>query len=291
MWMGPRGYEQWVPAPKTNADFSSIGVREKDQYLNGGAGVRGSKDGHKEHVLTWSSKRRETLAPVLGIASGDYDEGNGDDLVYFVDPTTYDWNVLPAMLASPYKTALDGIPLAVDSDGYPVYPELVPSPRNTFGYPARSVVYDLDEATFAAPPLYIPIPPGKTFWLGIHGAQQGATLGVVPYNGRAALEPTFPTVLDSDSDQRVNVSWSRADGVTGVEIGLSLMPGSSTGRVTLQGVIGQMLDDGARPFPGGFLAGLGNSGCEFDGIPTVSPYKGGKLWAMSARLVEVGSWR
>lgn len=506
MWMGPRDYERWVPAPKTNADFSSIGTREEDQYLGGGAGVRGSKDGHKVYNMSWSSKRREELASVLNIASGDYDEGDGDDLVYFIDPTVYDWNVLPKMLASPYKTGLDGVPLATDLNGYPVFPTLEPSPRNARGYPARSAAYHLDSAatlteyawigspnastsirrtngvvdmtqyatnpklssgsagwkaitnigtggivsrgtnvnapypfrnymrvqlgtspsaqpnpgiayredapfiggtaytfsiygqvgkaggvsgatalmaarliwfdslgveigsrsyastratggnwnerfvitalapagattyeltfyggngaaawtagdifyatavnvtptgvavpyldgdkpdtgelpTLPASPLYVPIPPGKTLWLGVHGAEAGATLAVTPYNGPAALETVYPEMLDADTDQRVNTSWSRADGVTGVEIGLALMPGNSTGDVTLQGVIAQILDDDAQPFPGDFIAGEGNSGCEFAGIPTLSPYLGGKMWGMNAKLTEVGSWR
>lgn len=292
MWIGPRDYERWVPAPKTNADFSSIGSREKDQYLNGGAGVRGSKDSHKEYNFSWSSKTRETLAPVLSIASGDYDEGNGEDLIYFVDPTVYDWNVLPKMLAAPYKTGLDGIPLTVDQNGYPVWPELVATPRNTLGYPARSATYLLNGSTvLPGRPVYIPIPPGKTFWFGAHGSENGVSVGITPYNGRAALPTVFPEMLDADTDQRVSASWSHNDGVTGVEIALGLLPGVLTGTVTLQGLIGQILDDGATPFPGGFIAGEGNSGCEFDSIPTLSPYKGGKLWAVSARLVEVGSWR
>lgn len=290
MWMGPRGYEQWVPAPKTNADFSSIGSREKDQYLNGGAGIRGTKDGHKEYNLSWSSKRREELAPVLDIAKGIYDTGIDSDLVYFIDPTVYDWNVLPDMVASTYKTGLDGVPLTVDFDGYPLYPDLELAPRNAYGYPARLATYTLSK-TNSGRAVYIPIPPGKTLWLGVHGSNSGAGVCVTPFVDDSAFTTTFPTPLGVDTDQRVNASWSQSDGYTGVEISVALLSGQSTGSVSIQGMIAQILDDGVQPFPGGFISGEGNSGCEFDSIPTISPYLNGKLWGMSGRLIEVGSWR
>lgn len=292
MWMGPRNYERWVPAPKTNADFSSIGAREKDAYLNGGAGLRGSKDGHKEYNFAWSSRRREDLSPVLSIASGDYDEGLGDDLIYFIDPTTYDWNILPKMLASPYKAGLDGVSLTVDASGYPTPPTIVVSPQNARGYPARSAVYTVNNTNRRPDrPLYVPIPPGKTLWLGVHGSATNAGVSVTPFEGDAAFDPVLVDMLSSDTTQRVNTSWKRADGITGVEIRLGLAAGASTGTVTLQGLIAQILDDGVVPFPGDFIPGEGNSGCEFEALPTVSPYLGGKLWGMSARLVEVGSWQ
>lgn len=291
MWMGPRNYERWVPAPKTGADFSAIGLREKDQYLNGGAGIRGSKDTHKEYNLSWSSKRREELAPVLNVASGLYDSGLRSDLVYFIDPTIYDWNVLPAMLASPYKTGLDGVPLLRDTDGYPVYPDLEQTPFNGRGYPARSATYALSAATLPRN-VYIPIPPGKTLWIGAHGSADSAGLAVTPFNGAAQLPTVFPPMLTAETDTRVNASWSHdEDGVSGVEVGIGLTAGSTTGTVTLQGVIGQILDDGVTPFPGDFIAGEGNSGCEFDSFPTLSPYLGGRLWTVSAKLSEVGSWQ
>lgn len=287
MWMGTRNYERWVPAAKVNADFSSVGNRDQDQYLNGGAGVRGVKDGHKEYNLTWSSKRREALAPVLDLAKGLYDEGLDNDLIYFVDPTVYDWNILPDMLAAPYKTGVSGVPLTNDTNGYPVYPSIDASPRNSYGYPARSATYTVSASTVPAPPLYIPIPPGKTLWLGVHGTAAGARLMVTPFNGPAALTPVAATLLPSDTDQRVNMSWSNADGVSGVEIAL----GATAGTITLQGLIGQILDDSIVPFPGDFISGEGNSGCEFANIPTLSPYLNGKLWGMAAKLVEVGAWQ
>jgi len=290
MWMGPRGFEQWVPAPKTNADFSSVGSRETDQYLNGGAGIRGSKDGHKEYNLAWSAKKREDLAPVLDIAKGIYDTGVDSDLVYFIDPTTYDWNVLPDMLASPYKTGLDGVPLAADLQGYPVYPSLDPGTRNSYGYPARMVTYALTQ-TSRTRSVYIPIPPGKTFWIGVHGSYSGAGVMVTPFGEGTAYGADYPTPLGVDTDQRVNIYWSSSENYTGVEVSIGLLPGSSTGQVSLQGIIGQILDEGVTPFPGGFISGEGNSGCEFATIPTLSPYMNGKLWGMAAKLVEVGSWQ
>lgn len=290
MWMGPRGYERWVPAPKSGADFSAIGNREQDLYLNGGAGVRGTKDSHKEYNFTWSSQRREELSPVMAMASGIYDTGMTGDLVYFVDPSIYDWNVLPAMLAAPYKTGLDGVPMLLDADRYPLYPALDQGDANARAYPARSATYTMTKASIPRQ-TYIPIPPGKTLWIGVHGTNSGAGLAVTPVNGGAAYAKVFPAPLGVDTDTRVNTSWSAAAGYTGVEIGLSLIGSASTGSVTLQGVIAQLLDDGRRPFPGDFIPGEGNSGCEFAGTPTLSPYLNGRLWGSAAKLVEVGSWR
>lgn len=289
MWMGPRGREMWVPAPQPG-DFSRISNREVDTYLNGGAGIRGSKEGHMEYTLSWRSTDTLDLLPVLDIAEGIYSVLESD-LIYFVDPTILDQNVLPSSWAAPYKTGVDGVPLTVDKDGYPAYPTVLRNSTPGLRYPGRSARYSIGP-NITARKLYIPIPEGMVLWFGQHGVDNGAAFGVTPVKGDVRGTTAVPAMLTTTTDQRVNHSVAASDTVSGVEIALTRRSaGSTVVSSDFAGLIVQILDPGRIPFTGGFVSGQGNSGCEFDGTPTRSPYLGGRLMATTAKLVEVGQWR
>lgn len=71
-------------------------------------------------------------------------------------------------------------------------------------------------------------------------------------------------------------------------------PGVDSGSITLAGMMVQVLPTGTVPREGGFISGQGNAGCEFEDIPTDTPYNAilgsdGRV-GMSAKLIETGPW-
>lgn len=291
MWMGPRGFERWVPASDARNDFSRIGNRQQDQYLNGGAGIRGTKESHREYNLTWTGRDVNDMLPVLDMAEGLYD-GEDGELIYFIDPTTMERNVLPPNWAAPYKTAGDAVPFMNDGEGYPVYPTEATTATNALGYPRRSARYRVGPS-YAPQKLYVPIPEGHVLWLGAHGVDENGCVAVAPVSGPLTFAQVKLPMLSVTSTDRVSTPFRSADGYTGVELSLAITDPSkaTTGYATLSGIIGQILPEGTAPFPGNFISGRGNSGCEFAGYPTEMPYLNGRKSAFSVKLVETGAWR
>src|SRR5690606_23968116 len=133
------------------------------QYLNGGAGARGSTSSHKEYDMSWGTLNREKVRMITDYADGIYDTREGVNLIYFIDPTTTGpfSNVLPQLWAAPFQQGVEGLTLFSGQR-----PDIVQTPVNTFDYPARSIRY---KANSTASSLWIPIPPGYTAWVGVHG--------------------------------------------------------------------------------------------------------------------------
>lgn len=293
MWMGTRAQEMWVPACTVSPDFSKVGVRQEDAYLNGGAGVRGSKGVHGTYNLTWNMKRREELRPVLDIAAGLYDRRDGTgDLVYFLDPFTLDANVLSPMYGAPMLGGVDGTPLLRDSDDDYVPPTLLPTDANPLGYPALSAQYTLEDS-FYSERIYIPIPPGHSAWVGVHGKASGAGIKVTPYfDYLNAGTSEFITTVPVSDERRVTNEYKRSDGYSGIELTLERTDNTQVGNITLAAMTVQILKEGTRPFPGRFISGQGNGGCEFSSYPSETPYSAAlDRVGMTAKLTEVGPWR
>lgn len=293
MWMGTRAQEMWVPACAVSPDFSKVGARQEDQYLNGGAGVRGSKSVHGTYNLTWNMKRRAELRPVLDLAAGLYDRRDGTgDLVYFLDPFTLDANVLSPMYGAPMLGGVDGTPLLYDVNGDYVQPTLVPTDANDLGYPTLSAQYNLANG-LTGTRIYVPIPPGYTAWVGVHGSATGAGVQVLPYFSYTDVgNPEFVPTLGVDTETRVTTPFSRADGYTGIDLSVERLNPATPGTITLASMCVQILKDGTTPFPGRFISGQGNGGCEFAGYPAETPYSAAlDRVGMSAKLTEVGPWQ
>lgn len=302
IWMGPRGREMWVPAPAASPDFSSVGWSAKTQYLNGGAGVRSSYASHKEYVMTFNPTSRDRLRPITDMAAGML----GDGLVYWVDPVAADKNVLPEHWAFPGQAGLDG-PVLV-GDGRPE--TVVETAASTLGYPAMSAVYKLDGTSQS---IYVPIPPNSTAWVGVHGATDGwGGVRVRPVlSDNSYGTAVFPEFLSVTDDTRVSESFPGGT-LRGIEVDLAgstlstgpfpaldlypsvfFLPGISAPATTvvLSGMMVQVLPTGVTPAPGGFISGQGNSGCRFEGKPSLTPYSAPMdLVGMTAKLTEVGGW-
>lgn len=320
MYMGTREYMTWVKCPAIDAGISRVGWQAVSQYLNGGANVRRSSTGHKEYNFVWPMANTEDANIIKSFASNVY----GNELIYFLDPFAVRTNVLPHYWSTP-RLAWDDAPSLV----YERRPTLVGTAVNSLGYPTKSAVYELRENdTFAS--LYIPIPPGHTFHLGVHGSSTGsATILVTPdgaSDGAVFIEDPPGSGLYLVPDGWVESSaglYAVSSGMTEEELGLYSTMGevfivspmavtdsnrtdlainnttgvtitlSGVGYLTLAGLIGQVLPDGLLPDKGGFLNGEGHSGCRFDGFPDVVGYSSPQALdkqSITARLIEVGAW-
>lgn len=275
LYIGPRGYEVFVPAPVMGGDFSSIGWGGGMQFINGGYGVRTSKTTHKEYNMSWSLNKRDELRPITDMYDGVY----GPGLIHFIDPFAADKNVLPQSWAFPALAAYDAIPIIGDER-----PDLVNTPVNNLGYPVESALYKFPGTSQR---LYIPIPTGYVAWVGQHGSVTG-TGGLrvtTVLRGNVAGGTVAVPMLSVGSLTRVSTSFS---GVAGIE--LWYIADNST-NIVLSGAMVQILPAGVTPDTGGFISGQGNSGCAFDKAPATTAYSAAidKI-GLSAKLIEVGSW-
>lgn len=278
LWFGTREYMQYIPCPQINGDHSGVGWSTSAQYLNGGAFERNSATSHREFEMSWSLAKRVDLQPLYDYAAGIYGSGP----LYFIDPFAADLNVLPEWWASPGMATLDA-PVLVGEDR----PLAVNNPNQSLGYPTRGVTYAVDPAK-PRQTLWLPIPPGKTLWVGAHGAaNSGAAVRVTPFTGPGTSGTPVDLVNEPvTSNARVTDSFSSASGYVGAEVSFS-----GTGNLNLVGLIAQVLDNGFAPQVGGFIGGMGASGCTFRGKPTKLAYSSAMDFiGSSATLVETEGW-
>ena len=288
MWFGTRGQEVWVPTPAINPDYGRTGYSSGvSQGLNGLGFLRESKSAHNSYSLSWPvTKTRDAVRTITDFADGIFDTQDGVNLIYWIDPMAADKNVLCQGWATPSLAAEDGVPLVTDQNGYR-RPKAVPTPPNVNRYPARSAEYVIN-STSVSVEQYVPIPPGYSAWVGIHGGALAQDRIIVQrVNGFTELGAAVePTVLAAADSTRVNSEFSSVDSA-GIVLKFATVASSIT--FTLYGLIVQILPTGQAPETGGFISGQGHSGCQFVGKPSKTPYSA-KLdrVGMTARLEETG---
>jgi hypothetical protein len=279
MEFGPRNHPYLIPHPLTGPSISRVGYTAAATGLNGGAEVRRSSSAHGEFNYSWNAKRMSELQPLIDCYSGI----RGPGPFYFIPTEAADRNVLPAWLAAPMMSGIDGPIL----DGREVEPDLVGTAANSFEYPIQSATLSIANPA-ATLSTYIPIPTGTTLHLGAHGSATGAAGARVRAwrrdNG-AATTSTL-TLLGVNTATLMNASFN-SDTYYGVDIDF----GTGVGTLTLAGLIGQVLDSGTSPSTGAWMAGLGHSGCEFDGGVSLSQISAVRdQYNASVKLTEVGAW-
>lgn len=282
VWFGTRGYETWLRPWNSGADSSRVGYSGNMQYLNGGAGIRASQAAHREYNLTWGDAvSRDEIRPYIDFAEGVFDSEDGVNLIYFIDPMTADKNVLPQNWATPAQAGSDGIPLFEDQE-----PTMVGTPDNEYRYPARGARYTTSETSRN---LYLPIPPGYTAWVGVHGEATGtAALRVTEVVGATQGATTLLDFLEVTDPLRVDTSFTQSSSCTGIVLDIA---GGATDTITLYGIMAQILPNGVTPATGAFISGQGHSGCQFASHPQETPYSFPlDQMSMTAKLVETGSW-
>lgn len=282
---------RWIDCPRVDMDMSKIGWSTSSQYLNGGAGARGSTSSHKEYDMSWGTLNREKVRMITDYADGIYDTREGVNLIYFIDPTTTGpfSNVLPQLWAAPFQQGVEGLTLFSGQR-----PDIVQTPVNTFDYPARSIRY---KANSTASSLWIPIPPGYTAWVGVHGeADAGAGLTVATTLGQTSATPSVLTMLPVTTSTRFSDSFTASSSVDGILLSLANLGPGATETFTWSGTMVQLLKTGQTPLDGGYISGQGHSGCQFLEKPSVSiqyldrETRDKAQMSVAAHLIETGSW-
>lgn len=278
MWCGPRGFERWVKAPDTEADFSRKKASALISFDNGRADVAGSIGSHAEYAMSWNVMTRDEARPILDMQAGVYSTDLSDQpVIYFIDPMQMDTNLAPLNWGFPASATQDAQSLLKGAR-----PEAASTPANTLGYPALSAKYTISASTESRS-FYIPIPPGFKLWVGFHGSVTGdGAVTVTPVDG----DVTELTPLAVTSTTRVNASFSSA---SGADIQIT---GSNGDTVTLSALILQVLPASATPKTGGYVSGQGHSGCKFADVPQVTAYSSVSRYkqvGMTAKLIETGA--
>lgn len=284
-WFGTRGFETWVPTPSINPDYGRAGWSSgEQQFTNGEAGVRDSKNAHNTYVLSWGiSNSRDAIRLITDFSDGVYDPRDGVNLIYWIDPMAREKNVLSQAMATPSLGAEDAPSLVTDADGTG-RPKAVATPNNIFRYPARSAQFTQNPTSITYEQ-YIPIPPGFSAWVGVHGDTAGV-MQVQRVNGYTAVgSPVTPALLGLEANL-VNTEFS-SDQSSGIVLGFTSTLVKRT--FTLYGLIVQILPTGVAPVAQNFISGQGHAGCQFVGKPAKSPYSAVyDRVALTARLAETG---
>jgi len=279
MWFATREKGLWVKCPSVGMPSNSVGWGAEEDYLNGGAYSVSSTASHKEFSLTWNTATRDEVRPIMDFRSRLY----GDGPFFWSDPFTNKYNVLPQWLASPFQGLDDGIILT----GSTTRGAQVQTPANTLDYPTRSIRYTVSGS--ANTKVWVPIPPGHTAWVGVHGLTgTGGTVVATPTTGPTTTgTPTTLTMLAVTDPVRVNHS---VDSNSGTNTGVLISLGGS-GTVTLSGLMVEILPTGDTPATGGFISGQGHSGCSFKGWPAYTPYSDAQdIVGLVAEFVETEGW-
>jgi hypothetical protein len=282
MWFGTRDYMQWVKCHDVDVPSSKVGWSSRADYLNGGAYVRRSTAAHKEYTLAWNHSTLDDIRPILDYADKLY----GDGPIYWLDPSIANKNVLPQWFASPFQGLDDGPILT----GVTTRGEVITTPANTLGYPTKSIRYTMSGTVAQRLRVWVPIPPGYTAWVGVHGQDEdGGALVVNPTTGPNTSGPnTVLTMLGVTDETRVNTAFDSTD-CDGILIRVG---GSSGQSFILSGVIVQVLPTGTTPATGGFISGQGHSGCSFAEQPEYTPYSAAfGTGGLVADLIETEGWR
>jgi hypothetical protein len=284
MWFGNRNYMQWIVPPQINYDSSRAGKVSTAQYTNGGAFVRRSATGSRHYNFSWNLKRRDEIRAILDYADGVY---GTDNPIYFIDPFAADKNVLPQYWATPALQADDA------PQSYGLGDEERPLKLGTASNSLRLPSYSA-QFSFAAgrknPPLYVPIPPNTTLWVGAYGTATGnARIDLIPATGPTTYGPAAKVPLLAVNNPALFSADLNGDDYAGAFLQMKGDPGDS---LTLAGVIAQVLPSGAVPNTGHWISGQGHSGCSFNDNPVLTQYSAAiDRVGLSVDLVETEGWK
>lgn len=290
-WFGTEEVSSWFATPLRGADSSPEGWGSSGTLLNGGGYGIHSWGTHKTYTYEWpSTSSPETAQKMKSYRDGTYGRG----LLYFIEPTIFTTNVLPALWAAPS--------LAVDNDApslvYGVTPTAVATSGSaTNDLPVQSAFYNVTTAAQtnaeSDTSVFIPIPTGYTLHVGAFYSRTG-TAGV--YANPVNTNGTLGTRVQITAQANTSTSMV-TNTFTGVK-GIRLWVGRTTSvasTITIAAMIARLVETGKpTPSQGPWIGGQGHSGCRFnpDSAPsyiTNGPINGGQI-GFAASFIEVGSW-
>lgn len=278
MWFGTRDYSTWIEAPLSGADSSPGAWGDGGVLLGGDAYQINSFNTHKKYVYSWpSSSSREEAQLMASFFSGTYGRGK----IHFLDPLTYDINVLPAKWADPSITAdYEGPSIIPGKQGTPVNSPYV----GQFALPAKAMQYSFQNETLPGPGdprwLTIPVPEGAGVYVSVAYSYTG-NVRVRFANSAFSTEPGPALTLPPMNEIQTGVAGYAMVGFGSQQVRfVHLHVGSSdglplNGTITISGAIGRVVENaqsGAVPDwvhrPYRWVGGQGNAGVRFDAPPT-----------------------
>jgi hypothetical protein len=282
VWFGNRRRMQWVKPWRPSPEFNPHAYGELTDLANGGLAFTGSLDYAGDYTKEWAGTADE-LEFLRAYRNGRY----GRELMYWIDPSYAHRNILPARWATPWISADDAIPLIRRAR-----PAKVDNTDFSREYPAHGARYSVQAGDESAT-LLLPIPPGYTLWLGVHGdADVDGKFIATPHEGLVAGTPVPLDRLAVDSTTRVNHSFAASGSSAAAQSWVELsIDTASTAAFTAVGLIAQIHKTGDTPPTGDFLEGMGHSGCDFHSLSPQPLTASFDRSAIVARFVEVGSWQ
>lgn len=316
MWFGTEQSMRWIPTPQSGAEMGAEGAHSEGTLINGGGFSQHSWGSHRVYDFEWpGSSARQAAQLMKSYRDGTYGRG----LIHFIDPLTYDLNILPARWADPS--------MAVGDEGstlvYGVDPVGVPtSGREKHDLPVVSAHYNLNNTPVGyrgvEDSLFIPIPPAHQLLLGAFyttTGDAGVYITEVPFSGPESA-PVRIASIGQDNPFVTNTSIA---GLKGIRLWVGRMS-SAAASVTLTAMTaritrpsrtnaGVVLGYGEGPYGEGpyggalsaaaeidmrgpWVGGMGHSGCRFSAVPAYvanTGVNGGQV-GYAATLREVGSW-
>lgn len=272
LWFGTEERMEWFKTPSSGADTSPVGWNSEGTTLNGDGYAFGSFGSHKVYQFDWgSSNAREVAQRMKSYADGTYGRG----YIYFVDPTLYELNILPAAWADPS--------MGIDYEGNAIVagvePTGVPTGANTNDLPVTSAQFNLASTAvgFRGKPqaVFIPIPDNHTLMMGaVYSSTGSGGVFMSPLLSTGAIGA--PVKL---TEQGINASPLTVDDINGIR-GVWLWIGKTAAgaaTVTIRGIAARLVSNNTmsnnpakvqliRSKP--WVGGMGNSGCRFVGKPT-----------------------
>lgn len=298
MWFGTEDRMMWIPAPQPGASSSPEGWAANGTLIGGGGWAAHSWDTHKTYAYEWSSASSPQVAQLMkSYRDGTYGRG----LLYFLDPSTYETNILPARWADPSMALGDESPSLL----YGVKPTgTATSGGEANLLPVQSAVYNVTTPAASSPApddsLFVPVPPGYSAYLAFMYSYTGtAGVWVTPVNSNGTLGTSvrLPPVANNASSMQ-GILFSSA-GSKGFRIWLGRSSNTAS-TLTLTALSVRLVKADASPgtllraLAGPWVGGQGHSGCRFLQPPTyivngAAPDSPARI-GYAATFTEVGSW-
>ena len=287
MWFGTEERMQWIAAPLSGADMSPEGWGVGGTLLSGGGYQSNSWGTHKSYTFEWSNASSlETAQLMKSYRDGTYGRG----LLYFIDPLTYEHNVLPARIADPS--------MAVDDESASLVYGVEPTSIANVGSAENNLPVSGAHYNLAGVPaghrngesVFVPIPEGYTLHLSAYYASTG-TGGIFASAQAAKGVLAAPTKLTANSATVATPAINAFTGVSGVRIWLGRTSAAAS-TVSAYAIVGRLAKAGEPAPRGKWTGGSGHSGARFSATPTYVAFNGvnGGQVGYAASFREVGSW-
>lgn len=315
-WFGTEERAQFIATPLRGADSTPSGWGVDGSYISGGGYAEHSWGSHKRYTYEWPSSSSVEMAQLMkSYRDGTYGRG----LIYFLDPSTYRTNVLPAMWADPSivtpnssrtrepieRSVIPGATI-IDRVRYRTNPAL--------NLPLYSVELSAPNAIKVGGwnfpgkrnSVFIPIPTGHTLLLGafyedIDGGTETTRLFASEATDAGDVgEAIEVPPLDYNGNAQVNTEISSRPGLTGVWLWWGSPESTLLPAVRITAATARLVETRKLPLSptnaliqDPWIGGQGHSGCRFSGEPSYvnnGPFEGGRI-GFAASFIEVGWWR